>query len=135
MVRDGQSPLALCCRLDPLAESCNQCFFFFFCYCLKVSTWCFNFLSCALSAVITFHNRENIPKCGICVANHTTPVDVMVLHCDNSYALVHWTWKKISRYFVFYILKIPCDVDWSTSRWFFGHHPTSLGSRICSHLV
>ena len=28
MVRDGQSPLALCCRLDPLAESCNQCFFF-----------------------------------------------------------------------------------------------------------
>ena len=56
---------------------------------LKVSTWCFNFLSCALSAVVTFHNKENIPKCGICVANHTTPVDVMVLHCDNAYALVH----------------------------------------------
>lgn len=54
----------------------------------KVSIWCFNFLSCALSAVITFHNKENIPKCGICVANHTTPVDVMVLHCDNSYALI-----------------------------------------------
>lgn len=54
----------------------------------KVSTWCFNFLSCALSAVINFHNRENIPKDGICVANHTTPVDVMILHCDNAYALI-----------------------------------------------
>jgi len=58
-----------------------------FCY-EKVSIWCFNFLSCALSAVIRFHNAENIPKCGICVANHTTPIDVMILHCDNAYALI-----------------------------------------------
>lgn len=54
----------------------------------KVSIWCFNFLSCSLSSVVTFHNKENIPKCGICVANHTTPIDVMILHCDNAYALI-----------------------------------------------
>jgi len=54
----------------------------------KVSIWCFNFLSCSLTSVVTFHNKENIPKCGICVANHTTPIDVMILHCDNAYALI-----------------------------------------------
>lgn len=26
--------------------------------------------------------------CGICVANHTSPIDVMILSCDNCYALV-----------------------------------------------
>jgi len=67
-----------CLNEGPLKRSCYE----------KVSTWCFNFLSCALSAVIKFHNKENIPKCGICVANHTTPIDVMVLHCDNAYALI-----------------------------------------------
>ena len=25
---------------------------------------------------------------GICVANHTSPIDVLVLACDNAYALV-----------------------------------------------
>ena len=45
----------------------------------------------AISAVITYHNIENRPKTGICVANHTSPIDVMVLGADNAYALV----KKI----------------------------------------
>jgi hypothetical protein len=53
-----------------------------------VSIMCFGVLSSALSAVITYHNPENRPKCGICVANHTSPIDVLVLACDNSYALV-----------------------------------------------
>lgn len=25
---------------------------------------------------------------GICVANHTSPIDVMILNCDNNYALI-----------------------------------------------
>jgi hypothetical protein len=53
-----------------------------------VSIMCFGVLSSALSAVITYHNPENRPKCGICVANHTSPIDVLVLACDNCYALV-----------------------------------------------
>jgi len=53
-----------------------------------VSVMCFGVLSSALSAVITYHNPENRPKCGICVANHTSPIDVLVLACDNCYALV-----------------------------------------------
>ena len=28
------------------------------------------------------------PLQGICVANHTTPIDVVVLSCDNVYAMV-----------------------------------------------
>jgi len=43
----------------------------------------------AVSAVITYHNRENRPlRGGICVANHTSPIDAMVLACDNCYAMI-----------------------------------------------
>ena len=31
---------------------------------------------------------ENRPDHGVCVANHTSPIDVLMLSCDNSYALV-----------------------------------------------
>lgn len=51
---------------------------------------CFQVLSSALSSVIRYHNRENLPRHGICVANHTSPIDVLVLACDNCYALVSW---------------------------------------------
>lgn len=38
---------------------------------------------------LTFEDTENRPKCGsICVANHTTPLDVMVLSVDNVYSMV-----------------------------------------------
>ncbi|EEB16343.1 conserved hypothetical protein [Pediculus humanus corporis] len=53
-----------------------------------VSIMCFGVLSSALSSVITYHNEENRPKNGICVANHTSPIDVLVLACDNCYALI-----------------------------------------------
>lgn len=50
---------------------------------------CFVFLSSALSAVINYHDIQNRPaKTGICVANHTSPIDVLVLMCDNCYSLV-----------------------------------------------
>ncbi|XP_014271501.1 glycerol-3-phosphate acyltransferase 3 [Halyomorpha halys] len=54
----------------------------------KVSVLCFNILSSALSSVVTYHNPQNRPKKGICVANHTSPIDVLVLMCDNSYSLI-----------------------------------------------
>ncbi|XP_014489374.1 PREDICTED: glycerol-3-phosphate acyltransferase 3 isoform X2 [Dinoponera quadriceps] len=54
----------------------------------KVSIVCFTFLSSALSSVITYHNPENQPVRGICVANHTSPIDVLVLMCDNCYSLI-----------------------------------------------
>lgn len=54
----------------------------------RVSIMCFQVLSSALSSVIRYHNRENKPKNGICVANHTSPIDVLVLACDNCYALI-----------------------------------------------
>ncbi|KAK7010408.1 glycerol-3-phosphate acyltransferase 3-like isoform X1 [Biomphalaria glabrata] len=48
----------------------------------------FRILCRAFSGVITFHNRENMAKNGICVANHTSPVDVIILSCDNCYAMI-----------------------------------------------
>ena len=53
-----------------------------------VYTSCFQILGGSLSAVITYHNMGNKPKRGICVANHTSPIDVLILACDNAYALV-----------------------------------------------
>jgi hypothetical protein len=50
---------------------------------------CFQILGGAISAVITYHHAENKPKQGICVANHTSPIDVLILACDNAYALVN----------------------------------------------
>ncbi|RVE41378.1 hypothetical protein evm_013967, partial [Chilo suppressalis] len=49
---------------------------------------CFNFLSRCISAVISYHDAHNRPRGGICVANHTSPIDVLVLMCDNGYSLI-----------------------------------------------
>ncbi|XP_036150500.1 glycerol-3-phosphate acyltransferase 4-like isoform X3 [Monomorium pharaonis] len=54
----------------------------------RVSIMCFAVLSSALSSVITYNNPENRPVRGICVANHTSPIDVLVLMCDNCYSLI-----------------------------------------------
>jgi len=54
----------------------------------------FTIMSCrvitrAFGAVISFHNLENRAKPGgICVANHTSPIDVIILQNDNSYAMI-----------------------------------------------
>jgi len=54
-----------------------------------ISLISYRILCRAVTAIITYHNRENIAKPGgICVANHTSPIDVMILSCDNCYALV-----------------------------------------------
>lgn len=56
----------------------------------KVSIQCFSLLSSALSAVINYHNIQNRPGgSGICVANHTSPIDVLILMQDNCYSLVN----------------------------------------------
>ena len=45
------------------------------------------FLRC-FSAQIDFHNVENRPLCdGICVANHTSPIDVLILSTDRPYSM------------------------------------------------
>ncbi|KAH9629372.1 hypothetical protein HF086_008158 [Spodoptera exigua] len=59
-----------------------------------VSVMCFNFLSRCISAVITYHDAHYKPKNGICVANHTSPIDALVLMCDNCYSLVRPTFRR-----------------------------------------
>uniref|UniRef100_A0A915A6L3 Phospholipid/glycerol acyltransferase domain-containing protein n=1 Tax=Parascaris univalens TaxID=6257 RepID=A0A915A6L3_PARUN len=50
---------------------------------------CMRVFSRSFSGIIRFHNQENRAKHGgICVANHTSPIDVMILSCDNCYAMV-----------------------------------------------
>ncbi|XP_035672178.1 glycerol-3-phosphate acyltransferase 3-like isoform X2 [Branchiostoma floridae] len=53
-----------------------------------VSLMCYRILARAFSAVVTYHNKENRAKGGICVANHTSPIDVIILACDACYAMV-----------------------------------------------
>ncbi|CAF0782605.1 unnamed protein product [Adineta steineri] len=46
-------------------------------------------LSRVFSAIITYHNTEHRAKCGsICVANHTSPIDVIILSTDNGFSMI-----------------------------------------------
>ncbi|XP_005098120.1 glycerol-3-phosphate acyltransferase 3-like [Aplysia californica] len=56
--------------------------------CYYANMVCFRILCRSFSAVITFHNRENMAKNGIVVANHTSIVDVFMLSHDNCYAMI-----------------------------------------------
>uniref|UniRef100_A0AAQ5WY90 Phospholipid/glycerol acyltransferase domain-containing protein n=1 Tax=Amphiprion ocellaris TaxID=80972 RepID=A0AAQ5WY90_AMPOC len=50
---------------------------------------CYRICARGLSATVHYHNKENRPqKGGICVANHTTPIDVVILANDGCYAMV-----------------------------------------------
>ena len=41
------------------------------------------------SAIVTYHNEEYRPRSnGICVANHTSPIDVVILSCNSTFSLV-----------------------------------------------
>lgn len=49
-------------------------------------------LSRVFSAIITYHDRNNRAKTGsICVANHTSPIDVIILSTDNCYSMIGQT--------------------------------------------
>ncbi|XP_067251377.1 glycerol-3-phosphate acyltransferase 4-like isoform X3 [Chanodichthys erythropterus] len=55
----------------------------------NVHLMCYRICVRALTAIITYHHSENKPKNGgICVANHTSPIDVIILASDGCYAMV-----------------------------------------------
>nr|XP_045596017.1 glycerol-3-phosphate acyltransferase 3-like [Procambarus clarkii] len=54
----------------------------------RVVVWCFDFVASSLSIVARFHDTENRPSHGIVVANHTSPIDSMVLATDQCYDMV-----------------------------------------------
>ncbi|XP_071947587.1 glycerol-3-phosphate acyltransferase 4-like [Antedon mediterranea] len=54
-----------------------------------VSLTVYRILCRCFSAMITYHGRDNrAVGGGICVANHTSPIDVLVLASDNCYAFI-----------------------------------------------
>uniref|UniRef100_A0A8C2S4M4 Phospholipid/glycerol acyltransferase domain-containing protein n=1 Tax=Capra hircus TaxID=9925 RepID=A0A8C2S4M4_CAPHI len=54
-----------------------------------VHLMCYRICVRALTAIITYHDRKNRPRDGgICVANHTSPIDVIILASDGYYAMV-----------------------------------------------
>ncbi|CAG08584.1 unnamed protein product, partial [Tetraodon nigroviridis] len=54
-----------------------------------VHVMCFRICARGLSAAIRYHNPENKPRRGgICVANHTSPIDILILCNDGGYAMV-----------------------------------------------
>ncbi|XP_068205043.1 glycerol-3-phosphate acyltransferase 3-like [Palaemon carinicauda] len=55
----------------------------------KLMVFCFDFIAGSLSLVATFHDVENAPKKGgIAVANHTSPIDALVLATNHCYDMV-----------------------------------------------
>uniref|UniRef100_A0AAY4AS00 Phospholipid/glycerol acyltransferase domain-containing protein n=1 Tax=Denticeps clupeoides TaxID=299321 RepID=A0AAY4AS00_9TELE len=55
----------------------------------KVNLMCYRICVRALTAIITYHDSDNKPKNGgICVANHTSPIDVLILASDGCYSMV-----------------------------------------------
>lgn len=48
---------------------------------------CFRITAACLPMIRRFHNTEYRPTKGICVCNHTSPLDVLVLMCDANYSL------------------------------------------------
>ena len=55
----------------------------------RLSLMSYRVLCRGFSAIVRFHNRENLPKGGgVCVANHTSPIDALILSCDNCYVLI-----------------------------------------------
>ncbi|KAJ8397117.1 hypothetical protein AAFF_G00009710 [Aldrovandia affinis] len=54
-----------------------------------VHLMCYRICARGLSATIHYHNKENRPtKGGLCVANHTSPIDIVILANDGCYAMV-----------------------------------------------
>ncbi|CAI2356764.1 unnamed protein product [Caenorhabditis sp. 36 PRJEB53466] len=50
---------------------------------------CYRILSRSITAVVYFHDEHyKAERQGICVANHTSPIDALVLSIDNVYALI-----------------------------------------------
>jgi glycerol-3-phosphate O-acyltransferase 3/4 len=47
----------------------------------------FRIMARSLSAIITVHNKQNMAG-GVCVANHTSPIDVVMLSTENCFSLV-----------------------------------------------
>ena len=68
--------------------------------------------------VVTYHDTENRPKGGICVANHTTPIDIMTLACDNAYALTGQRHGGFNGYFqvLLLVLHILSDINMQTKQ-------------------
>ncbi|XP_062268290.1 glycerol-3-phosphate acyltransferase 4-like [Platichthys flesus] len=55
----------------------------------KIQMMCYRICVRSLTAIITYHNSGNKPQNGgICVANHTTPIDVIILANDGCYSLI-----------------------------------------------
>lgn len=53
-----------------------------------VSLMSHRILARGCSAYVVYHNKENKASSGIVVANHTSPIDVIIMSCDNCYAMV-----------------------------------------------
>uniref|UniRef100_A0A8C2HBY2 1-acylglycerol-3-phosphate O-acyltransferase 9, like n=1 Tax=Cyprinus carpio TaxID=7962 RepID=A0A8C2HBY2_CYPCA len=71
-----------------------------------VHLMCYRICARGLSATIHYHNKQNRPKRGgICVANHTSPIDVVILANDGCYAMVSYCHQPLI----------------SRHNWYFGH--------------
>lgn len=62
--------------------------------CNKTMMQCSNLLTKVVATEFRFHNTEHRPTRGICVANHTTVLDVVFLTFDNHFSLSGQKYEK-----------------------------------------
>lgn len=55
----------------------------------SIFRYIFVLIQYAMTVVINIHDPQWIPRTnGICVANHTSPIDILILFAHNNYILV-----------------------------------------------
>jgi len=79
----------------------------------SITRFSYHLLGASCSLIATYHQTENKPKGGgICVANHTSVIDIVPLGCETSFALVSLQWiihmlsEIVTSYFNLHILCI-----------------------------
>lgn len=71
-------------------------------------------IGASLSAVINIHNKENRAKSGsVCVANHTSPIDIVMLAGDNCFTMVGQRHRGFTG-----MIQMACSMAQSTHIWF-----------------
>nr|XP_056711775.1 glycerol-3-phosphate acyltransferase 4-like [Euleptes europaea] len=85
------------------------------------------------SAIVRYHNKDNRPlNGGICVANHTTPLDIVPLMANEHYSLVGQAHGGIIGFFLSMLVKTTRHILFDRSEM---KHRSAVRKRLTEHTV
>ncbi|XP_015273401.1 PREDICTED: glycerol-3-phosphate acyltransferase 4-like [Gekko japonicus] len=83
------------------------------------------------SAIVRYHNKENRPLNGsICVANHTTPMDIVPLMCNEHYSMVGQAHGGMIGFFLSMCIKTTRHILFDRSEM---KHRSAVRKRLTEH--